>query len=142
VIDSPNFREYKIENWHLARDGSQRVVKGAHGLTWTSATIIAFLSLAWRKGSESPCTLAGLVLLLLGHLVWSKCTQVLFESVVVVAPHGIQLETHRGFPPSTVLSVSRRFIPASSLNDFVINEGLRRWSVRYYLVAIQKIGSD
>lgn len=60
------------------------------------------------------------------------------ESVVVVAPHGIQLETHRGFPPSTVLSVSRCFIPAAALEDFVINEGLRRWSVRYYLVAIQK----
>ena len=64
------------------------------------------------------------------------------ESVVVIAPHGIQLETHRGFPPSLVLSASRRFIPMSALQDFVINEGLRRWDARYYLAAIRKNGPN
>jgi len=28
-----------------------------------------------------------------------------------------------------------------ALQDFVINEGLRRWNVRYYLTAIQRIDS-
>lgn len=60
------------------------------------------------------------------------------ESVIIIPPHGIQLETHFGFPPSYVLSTSKRFIPMSSLQDFVINEGLRRWSVRYYLTAIYR----
>jgi hypothetical protein len=30
----------------------------------------------------------------------------------------------------------------SALHDFVINEGLRRWNIRYYLTAIQKKGSN
>ena len=60
----------------------------------------------------------------------------------MIAPHGIQLETHRGFPPSSVLSASRRFIPMSALQDFVINEGLHRWNVRYYLTAIQRNGEN
>ena len=53
---------------------------------------------------------------------------------------GIQFETHRGFP-SIPLIVSRRFIPATTLRDFVINEGLRRWDVRYYLAAMTKSDS-
>lgn len=62
----------------------------------------------------------------------------LAESVIIIAPHGIQLETHRGFPPASVLSASRRFIPMSTLQDFVINEGLHGWNVRYYLTAIER----
>jgi phosphatidylinositol N-acetylglucosaminyltransferase subunit H len=30
----------------------------------------------------------------------------------------------------------------SALQDFVINEGLRRWNVRYYLTAIQRNGEN
>jgi hypothetical protein len=86
--------------------------------------------------------------------VWFKCTQVLYgqspsnrscpqflanctESVIAYPPHGLQLETHRGFPPHP-LTVSRRFVPLTSLQDFFINEGLRRWDVRFYLVAMSK----
>jgi hypothetical protein len=57
------------------------------------------------------------------------------ESVIVLAPHGLQLETHRGFG-STTFFTSRHFIPKSQLHEFVINEGLRGWNVRYYLAAI------
>lgn len=64
------------------------------------------------------------------------------ESVIIFAPHGIQLETHRGWSPSFVLSSSKRFIPTFTLREFVINEGLRGWNVRYYLVAIQQNNSD
>jgi phosphatidylinositol glycan class H protein len=59
------------------------------------------------------------------------------ESVVVLPPHGIQLETHRGLPWFSPLVVKRQFIPFASLRDFVIHEGLRKWDVRYYLAAIK-----
>jgi hypothetical protein len=57
------------------------------------------------------------------------------ESVIALPPHGLQFETHRGFG-STIFFVSRHFIPRRHLHDFVINEGLRGWNVRYYLAAM------
>ncbi|KAH9966606.1 GPI-GlcNAc transferase complex, PIG-H component, conserved domain-containing protein, partial [Russula dissimulans] len=57
------------------------------------------------------------------------------ESVLVLPPYGIQLETHRGLP-SLPLFVSRRFIPLTEVRDVLINEGLRRWDVRYYLAVL------
>lgn len=62
------------------------------------------------------------------------------ESVVVIPPHGLQLETRRGISSAMQVLTSRKFIPAIYLQDFVINEGLRRWDVRYYLVAIHHCG--
>lgn len=59
------------------------------------------------------------------------------ESVIVLPPHGVQFETHRGLPPFLLFS-SRQFIPSDALQDVVINEGLRRWDVRYYLVAVKR----
>jgi phosphatidylinositol glycan class H protein len=57
------------------------------------------------------------------------------ESVLVLPPYGIQLETHRGLP-SLPFFVSRRFIPLTEVQDVLINEGLRRWDVRYYLAVL------
>jgi phosphatidylinositol glycan class H protein len=89
----------------------------------------------------------------LGLLVYQKVTQVLWgasysrmiatncidvsppESVLVLPSYGIQLETHRGLP-SLPLFVSRRFIPLTEVRDVLINEGLRRWDVRYYLAIL------
>jgi phosphatidylinositol glycan class H protein len=136
VLVWPGFREYRVENWHLARNDSSRVIRGATGLTWQVAIVPVVFGFIWTKVESFEATIA--LLLSLVYLIWTKCTQVLFESVIVIPPHGIQLETHRGFPPSRVLFVSRRFIPMFALQDFVINEGLRRWDVRYYLTAIQK----
>jgi phosphatidylinositol N-acetylglucosaminyltransferase subunit H len=68
------------------------------------------------------------------------------ESVVIIPCHGIQLETHRGLQysllPSCPLSTKRRFIPLTSVRDIVINEGLRRWDVRYYLCVIRDAGPE
>ena len=36
------------------------------------------------------------------------------------------------------LLTARTFVPWSSLEDFLINEGIRGWDVRYYLVAITR----
>ncbi|KAK0483512.1 GPI-GlcNAc transferase complex, PIG-H component-domain-containing protein [Armillaria novae-zelandiae] len=67
--------------------------------------------------------------------LWHKCSQVVSESIIVIPPHGVQLETRFGFQTFTI-NVTRRFIPLSTLRDVVINEGLYGWNVRYYLVAI------
>ncbi|KAF8590927.1 hypothetical protein K439DRAFT_1230570, partial [Ramaria rubella] len=68
------------------------------------------------------------------------------ESILLIPHHGIQLETHRGITLPVGLplrlTAKRRFIPLTSVRDVVINEGLRRWNVRYYLCVIQDTGSD
>lgn len=56
---------------------------------------------------------------------------------MVLPSLGLQLETQRGLP-SVPLFTSRKFIPLTALRDFVINEGLHGWSVRYYLAAMQE----
>ncbi|KIM49240.1 hypothetical protein M413DRAFT_438410 [Hebeloma cylindrosporum] len=77
--------------------------------------------------------LAVFLLVVLG----SSAFQVLFESVILLPPHGIQLDTHRGpFPSQPVFSI-KRFIPVSNLSGIAINEGLRGWNVLFYLVALQ-----
>ena len=38
------------------------------------------------------------------------------------------------------LSTSHTFIPLSEISTVIINEGLRRWSVRYYLAVVYKRG--
>lgn len=96
--------------------------------------------------------------LVVGFSIYCRCTQVLHgifkkngvcaflifetESVLVFPAYGIQLETHRGYPLLKPLFVSRRFIHASLLKDFVINEGLRRWNIRYYLAAVHGSSTD
>lgn len=58
------------------------------------------------------------------------------ETVIIIPPHGIQLETHRGLPYWPRF-VSRRFIPLTNLQDVIINEALRGWNVRYYLAVVK-----
>ncbi|KAI0053999.1 hypothetical protein FA95DRAFT_1480209 [Auriscalpium vulgare] len=138
VLDAQDLcREYRVENWHLARDGSGRVIRGASGLTWLDGVLVAVSGVLWRSvpsiQSHSIAQAAAVLMLIL--LVYYKCTQVLWESILVFPSHGIQLETHRGFPPYPLLA-SRRFIPILELQDLIINEGLRGWAVRYYLAAM------
>ena len=59
------------------------------------------------------------------------------ESVVLLPPHGIQLETHRGPFPSQPFFSTKRFIPASNLSGVAINEALRGWNVLFYLIAVR-----
>ena len=59
------------------------------------------------------------------------------ESVIVLGPHGIQLETHRGFLTRLPWLTNRRFIASAHLHGVYINEGLSGWNVRFYLVAIK-----
>ncbi|KAG1754507.1 hypothetical protein EDB19DRAFT_1892490 [Suillus lakei] len=138
VTEWPSFREYRVENCRLARDGSGNVVRGATSWGWIDLCLPVVISFIWPKfrGSTMLCAFAVLVV---GFTVYCRCAQVLHESVLVFPAYGIQLETHRGYPLLKPLFVSRRFIHASLLEDFIINEGLRRWNVRYYLACSNSI---
>ncbi|KAI0319367.1 hypothetical protein OF83DRAFT_1055103 [Amylostereum chailletii] len=129
-------REYRVENWHLACDGSGKIISSTVQLSWTDALIALIVSVAWPL-ARSHSVYTTVMISMLGIYIYSKCTQVLWESVLVLPPHGLQFETHRGFPPYALFA-SRTFIPSSELRDLVINEGLRRWDVRYYIAAVYK----
>jgi len=65
------------------------------------------------------------------------------ESVLVLPAYGLQLESHRGlsipFSDITIsLSSTRCFIPTDSIQDVLVNEGLRRWNWHYYLVILTR----
>jgi phosphatidylinositol glycan class H protein len=45
VLERPNFREYRVENWHLSRDGSKKTIRMTSGLGWKDAVFIVVLSL-------------------------------------------------------------------------------------------------
>ncbi|PFH50681.1 hypothetical protein AMATHDRAFT_144517 [Amanita thiersii Skay4041] len=137
VLRHSGYREYKVENWYLARDGSGRVVHGTSNLTVFDAVLVAGLSFLWLKVTSRFWHLLCISLALF-H-IWGKCNQILSESVVLLPSLGIQLETCRGFPLfHKPFSIRREFIPMSSLEDVIINEGLRRWDVRYYLAFLRR----
>ncbi|ESK97529.1 phosphatidylinositol n-acetylglucosaminyltransferase [Moniliophthora roreri MCA 2997] len=138
VFRSQTFTELRVENWHLARDGSGKVVYGSSHLSWRDSVLSLVISWIWLEASLWARVIVTFIVAL---LLWFKCTQILYESVLVLPRHGIQLETHRGFPPWT-LTISRRFIPRAALRDVVINEGIMRWNIRYYLVAITQTTLD
>ncbi|KAF7304811.1 hypothetical protein MKEN_01195200 [Mycena kentingensis (nom. inval.)] len=131
----PHITEFRVENWRLSRDGTNRVIMGVTGWRWYYAVVPLILSLLLPRVQDKPAAMLGIGLVLT-CLVYKKCTQVLWESVIVFPSLGVQLETHRGLPWFTPLKVDRQFIPLESLEDFVIHEGLYGWNVRYYLAAI------
>jgi len=127
IIEYSGFCEYRVENWRLARDGSGRIVHGTVMWTWVDPVVPVVLSVIWQKLRWS--VLIGIFLVLLTAVfIWFRCSQVLHEC-------------HRGFPTLRPLFVSRRFIHLSTLQDFVIHEGLRRWDVRYFLAIFKRSSS-
>jgi phosphatidylinositol glycan class H protein len=130
VVHGPGFFQYKIQNWLPARDSSSF----ASGCLWSLGVWPVIVSLLWFKVNRETSILIGVLAI---SWLYKQCTQVLSESVIVFPPHGIQLETERGLR-GLPLSTSRFFIPTVELQDFLINEGLTGWNVRYYLVAVQR----
>lgn len=63
--------------------------------------------------------------------------QVLSESVILLPPHGVQLEARYGLPGVCSLRRQRRFIPAQQIDNVIIHEGLSGWNVLYYLAIIK-----
>ncbi|KAJ7905370.1 hypothetical protein B0H14DRAFT_2660003 [Mycena olivaceomarginata] len=136
ILQRPGFTEYRVENWRLARDGSGRILMSVSGWRWYYSLIPLVVSVIWPRIHDNNIALGGLFSAL-ACLLYFNCSQLLFESVVVIPPHGIQLETHRGLPWFPPFTVTRQFIPLASLQDFIIHEGLSGWNVRYYLAAIR-----
>ncbi|EGN95382.1 hypothetical protein SERLA73DRAFT_186323 [Serpula lacrymans var. lacrymans S7.3] len=141
IIEWPGFWEYRVENWHLARDGSGRVINGAKTWTWFDSVLPLALSFVWLTVWDSTLALSAIALVT-ALLAWSRCNQVLYESVMLFPPHGVQIESHRGFPSLEPFFVSRNFIPLDTLEDFVIHEGLRRFNVRFFIAALKRSGSS
>ncbi|PCH38121.1 hypothetical protein WOLCODRAFT_96527 [Wolfiporia cocos MD-104 SS10] len=135
LIECPAWLEYRVDNPRFLPDGPNGS-EATVAFFWLDAFVPLVIATLWPLPSRSPGTLACLFVLLAIYL-YARCTQVLWESVVILPSLGLQLETHRG-PPRIPLFVSRRFIPLSTLQDFIINEGLHGWDVRYYLAAIQQ----
>jgi len=132
VISAPNFVEYRLEKPY-ARGQSKSSSFLDSG--WTLVEGCHVLCIAYLWSQESKWGTLAIASSLIALLYW-RCTRVLWESVFVFPPHGVQLETHRGLP-SYPLSVSRKFIPTIYLQDVVINEGLCGWNVRYYLAFME-----
>ncbi|KAF9457229.1 hypothetical protein BDZ94DRAFT_1273770 [Collybia nuda] len=135
----PGYYEYRVENWRLARDGSGRVIHNVSSFGWVDAFAFIFASILLQSEDRWWLFLAMGILCLIR--LWLQCTQVLSESLIILPPHGIQLETRRGLL-TMCLSTTRRFIPLVKLHDMIINEGLNGWDICHYLVAIRHTNKD
>ncbi|KAI0273568.1 hypothetical protein BC834DRAFT_815887 [Gloeopeniophorella convolvens] len=130
VIETPGLcREYRVEN--------RRTSHEQHGLlgnlsffSWLDAFFALLIGFLWRAVLFKAGACLGFFL-----IIYWKVTEVLWESVIVLPPYGIQFETQRGLSPWP-LFVSRTFVPLNEVRDILINEGLRRWDVRYYLAVL------
>ncbi|KAM0755900.1 hypothetical protein T439DRAFT_15220 [Meredithblackwellia eburnea MCA 4105] len=109
--------------------------------------VVLLAAAGWALASQGA--LRWITLVLLVFWIKSKTSTVLYESILVISGLGLQLSTTRGcllaFPLlgtsyKIPLSTSRRFVPLSSISDVVINEGIFRWKIIYYLVIIQDRG--
>lgn len=98
---------------------------------WLASWILIILVLVLRKITQVAAGLPSVLLTRPPGLTSS------IETVLVIPPHGIQLETYRGFPKWPIF-ISRRFIPLTALQDVIINEGLWGWNVRHYLAAVKE----
>ena len=159
--------EYRVENWRISHNGSRNVLKN-YGWSWVDPVIPILTAVLWQtvcipfvkyitsftldKISRNrfyitlfACFMSAYVYAKCASVLWGKFValsrllafDVLTESIIVIPSYGIQFETYRG-PLGVPLFSSRRFIPFVYLQDFVINEGLHGWNVRYYLAAVEK----
>ncbi|KAI0780755.1 GPI-GlcNAc transferase complex, PIG-H component-domain-containing protein [Trametes elegans] len=129
ILDYPGWQEYRVETASANKRLSLRGIA-------LDALLALAVSYYWKMitwNTYNAIIAASLLLACLHHRV----TQILWESVIVLPSLGLQFETHRGFA-GVPLSTTRRFIPWTSLEDFLINEGIRGWNIRYYLVAITR----
>lgn len=98
--------------------------------------LICGLVYYWRTVTSTTPNIVALSVVLLLY-AYTRSTQIQWESVVILPSLGVQFETHKGFAGISLLA-ARKFIPWASLEDFLINEGLYGWNVRYYCVALNR----
>ncbi|KAI0724114.1 GPI-GlcNAc transferase complex, PIG-H component-domain-containing protein [Fomitopsis betulina] len=133
IIHSRAWSEFVVQH---SRGGTDPSVQKWFQCFWIDAVVCLCIAVLWPTLIKHLAGRVCLAVILLFY-AYSRCTQILQESVVVLPSLGLQLETQRGLP-FVPLFTSRRFIPLTALRDFVINEGLHGWSVRYYLAIIQE----
>ncbi|KAF8338160.1 uncharacterized protein EI90DRAFT_2552270 [Cantharellus anzutake] len=127
IQHAPHIVEYRIQ--HPGKCG------------YVSLTLVVTLAVSVARSQTGSAAHKWLLLVLIPILLYWNLSRVVYESVISLYPHGLQLETHRGIrgtpltPPFT-LFISRKFIALPAIADIIINEGLRRWNVRYYLVIV------
>lgn len=51
----PGYCEYRIENWHLARDGSGQVINGTSGFGWLDASVPIIAGILWKVFFQFCC---------------------------------------------------------------------------------------
>jgi len=131
ILESPGYREYRV--------GKRR--RPSPGIScWLFFSLA--IALYWHSANSAPgsarYTFSVALTVISCIFFGSLFGQVLYESVVILGPHGIQLETHRGFLTRLPWLTNRRFIASTHLHGVYISEGLRGWNVRFYLVAIKR----
>ncbi|CAG7848481.1 SubName: Full=Uncharacterized protein {ECO:0000313/EMBL:CCA66617.1} [Serendipita indica DSM 11827] len=139
IIDNlPLFIEYRVYNCSLTKDGSNRL-RRRYGVSLRDVSHFSVSIYIWTV-LHYPLV-GGLLLVMLAH---AMCTQLLWESLVVLPDLGLQIETARGISMpffTQPLFTSRAFIPLEDIHDILINEGLHRWSWYYYLAIFQRPSS-
>ncbi|KAI0327170.1 hypothetical protein GY45DRAFT_1309203 [Cubamyces sp. BRFM 1775] len=130
AIQHPGWTEYRVDATTPRSKG-----RGSH-ISVVDAFVVLAYAMYWNTIISTRWHAIGAALVLLAY-IHHRTTQLLWESVVIIPSLGLQLETHRGFAGIS-LSASQRFVPWSSLEDFLINEGIRGWNIRYYLVVISR----
>lgn len=53
ILESAGYREYRIQNWRLARDGSGRIISGHKLWCWTDTLVSILLALLWLKVADA-----------------------------------------------------------------------------------------
>ncbi|KAJ4488064.1 hypothetical protein J3R30DRAFT_3433051 [Lentinula aciculospora] len=54
ILRTSYFREYRVENWHLARDGSGSVVRRVSPWSWKYSLFPLIVSVSWPKVHLPP----------------------------------------------------------------------------------------
>ncbi|KAF9532288.1 hypothetical protein CPB83DRAFT_847592 [Crepidotus variabilis] len=128
VFEYPSYREYRITPKKKSPNPNY-TLKWMDNLLYP--IILAFL---WQKMSwKVPCIFSIIYIL---YIFKFRVLTLQHESVILLPPHGIQLETHWGISRTCSMNIKRKFIPAIKLTDAIIHEGLYGWNVLYYLAAV------
>ncbi|KDR81503.1 hypothetical protein GALMADRAFT_276285 [Galerina marginata CBS 339.88] len=141
IIQYPGYQEYRVENQNLALSHDTLT---ATFVSLRPLLILLLVAVCFRMvkiQTKQPVPSNSLIIYSVGivFLLWttkSTIFKVSYESVVLLPPHGIQLETHRDF--SGVRTCTKRFIPKANLRGAFINEGLKGWNVIYYLAVVKR----
>jgi len=125
VLEYPGYREYRLQNCSA---------KVGNGLL-PGVFLAALLSVCWQNLTRNNAILITVVSTSI--FIRSLFSQLTYESVILLPPHGIQLEARYGVTGVCSLGAKRRFIPSHLIEDVIIHEGLSGWNVLYYLAVVK-----